>query len=248
MRSYRSVALWAVCFVSLTLCAAGAFAQETKKKSSGKRPSPVAPVPQDRPGWQERQASFNARVKQGDAELIFLGDSITQLWEQEGREVWEQYYGQRKAVNLGIDGDATQNVLWRLDHGNLEGIRPKLAVVMIGTNNTSSNPPEEVAEGVKAVVERLRTKQPQMKVLLLGIFPRGADNESLDRQRVVKANALIAKLGDDQHVFYLDLGPKFLAADGTLSKEIMPDLLHPNKKGYAIWAAAIEPTVAKLLR
>ena len=118
---------------------------------------------------------------------------------------------------------------------------------MIGTNNAGSQSPERIAEGVKAIIDKLRTKLPQTKILLLAIFPRGADNNDRFRKVNAKANEIIAKLADGQNVVYLDIGPKFLAADGTLGTNIMPDRLHPNAKGYAIWAEAIEPTVAKLM-
>ena len=193
---------------------------------------------------------MNARVKQGNVNLIFVGNSITHLWESTGKDVWKKYYGSRNAVNLGIGGDQTSHVLWRLDHGNIDGISPKLAVVMIGTNNAGHQPPQppkQIARGVKAVVQRLQTKLPQTKILLLAIFPRGADNNDVLRKKNTATNAIIAKLADSQKVFYLDIGPQFLAADGTLSKTIMPDLLHPNDNGYEIWAKAIEPTVVKLM-
>lgn len=207
-------------------------------------PSNVATTPASKPDawWQQRYKSMNP------PELVFIGDSITQGWEGAGKDVWKKFYANRNAVNRGIGGDETQHVLWRLDHGNIDGISPKLAVVMIGTNNAANGQrPAEIAEGVKAIVDELRTKLPQTKVLLLAIFPRGADNQDHLRQVNMKANEIISKLADGQNVFYLDIGQKFLAADGTLSKDIMPDLLHPDAKGYEIWAEAIEPTVAKLM-
>ncbi len=212
-------------------------------------PSNVAvnPVPQNKDWWKQRQEKVNARVKQGDVQLLFIGDSITHGWESRGKNVWKKYYGDRHAVNLGFSGDQTQNVLWRFDHGNLDGISPKLAVVMIGTNNAGYKQPEGTAEGVKAIVDELRAKLPETKILLLAIFPRGADANDWARQINEKTDKIIAKLADGKMVFYLDIGPKFLNADGTLSKDIMRDLLHPTAQGYEIWAAAIEPTVAKLM-
>jgi len=181
--------------------------------------------------------------------LIFIGDSITHFWERTGKDVWNKFYGKRNAVNLGISGDQTQHVLWRLDHGNIDGISPKLAVVMIGTNNAGNahDTAEETAEGVKAIVDRLRAKLPQTKILLLAIFPRGPNSQDPIRQVNAKTNEIISKLADGKMVFYLDIGPKLLQADGTLGKDVMPDLLHPGPKGYEIWAEAIEPTVAKLM-
>lgn len=230
--------------------------ESTVARLMGERESAVLPIPRpERPNWMSRYESMNARVKQGDCDLVFIGDSITEGWETAGKEVWQTYYGGRKAVNLGIGGDRTQHVLWRLDHGNIEGIAPKLAVMMIGTNNIGGNTapsatrdtPEQIAEGVKAIVERLRTKLPDTKVLLLGIFPRGEQKDSALRQITVATNELLAKLADDKTVYYLDIGPKFLTEDGTLTKEVMPDLVHLTPKSYAVWAEAIEPMVAKLL-
>jgi lysophospholipase L1-like esterase len=205
------------------------------------------PVPRNAEWWRKRQAKINARVKQGHVALIFVGDSITQGWEGAGKEVWKEFYGKRHAANLGIGGDQTQHVLWRLDHGNIAGISPKLAVVMIGTNNAAGFPPREIAAGVRAIVKKLRKDLPRTKVLLLAIFPRGPNPADHLRQVVNKTNALICKLDDGRMVRYLDIGREFLEKDGTLSRGIMPDLLHPNAKGYRIWAKAIEPEVAAVL-
>jgi beta-glucosidase len=210
----------------------------------------TTPAPRQDPWWQQRHQSMNDRVKKGNADLLFIGDSITHGWEGEGKGVWAKFYEKRNAVNLGIGGDQTCHVLYRLDNGNIEGISPKLAVVMIGTNNAGHTPhqtPEQIAAGVKAILDRLQKKLPQTKVLLLAIFPRGANDKDELRQINTKTNALIAKFADDKNIFFLDIGPKFLTADGTLPTNIMPDLLHPNAKGYEIWAEAIEPSVKKLM-
>ena len=206
----------------------------------------VKPVPRDG-SWLKRHEAMNERVKQGDVDLVFIGDSITQGWEGSGKEVWQKFYGERKAVNLGISGDRTQHVIWRLDHGNLEGISPKVAVIMIGTNNSGSNSPEEIAQGVTKIVEQIREKTPETKILLLATFPRGADPSDEKRQVNEQSNSIVEKLADNEHVFYLDIGDEFLDDDGKLSKEIMPDLLHLSEQGYTIWAESIESTLAKLL-
>jgi lysophospholipase L1-like esterase len=137
--------------------------------------------------------------------------------------------------------------LWRLDNGNIDGLKPKLAVLMIGTNNSGSNTSEQIAAGVKAIVEKLRAKLPETKVLVLAVFPRGADKEVANRKVNEGANAIIKGQADDKMVFYLDIGPKFLAEDGTLSTDIMYDRLHLTDKGYRMWAEAIEPAVKKLM-
>ncbi|MDA1014780.1 MAG: platelet-activating factor acetylhydrolase IB subunit [Planctomycetota bacterium] len=206
----------------------------------------IKPVPRQG-GWMKRHESFNARVAKGNVDLVFIGDSITQGWEGSGRKVWEKAYGKRNAVNLGIGGDRTQHVIWRLDHGNIKDISPKAAVVMIGTNNSGGNTPEQIAEGVAVIVKQLRTKLPKTKILLLAVFPRGTNSADKRRQVNEKTNAIFAKLDDGKFVHYLDIGPKFLKEDGTLTKDIMPDLLHLSEKGYGIWADSIEAKLAELL-
>jgi beta-glucosidase len=207
----------------------------------------TTPAPRDDASWMPRHKLMNERVKKGNVDLLMIGDSITHGWEGGGKDVWDKYYAKRNAVNLGIGGDQTQHVLWRLEHGNIEGVQPKLAVLMIGTNNAGSGNPEAIAAGVEAIVAKLRDKLPQTKILILAIFPRGADPKDRLRQVNTKANGIIAKLADGKDVFFLDIGPKFLDKEGRLSRDIMPDLLHPNAKGYAIWAEAIEPSVKKLM-
>lgn len=220
-----------------------ALGQEQAQKAAN---DAVVPAPREG-NWMTRHQSFNDRVKQGNADLLFIGDSITQGWERNGKAAWDEFYGKRNAVNLGIGGDRTQHVLWRLDHGNIEGIHPKLAVLMIGTNNSGTNTSDQIAAGVKAIVEKLRAKLPDTKVLILAIFPRGENKDDAKRKVNEGANAQIQKLADNKMVHYLDIGPKFLAADGTLSKEVMPDLLHLNEKSYRTWAESIEPKVKELL-
>lgn len=206
----------------------------------------IKPVPREG-GWVARHESFNKRVAEGNVDLLLIGDSITQGWEGAGKDVWAKYYTPRHAVNLGIGGDRTQHVLWRLDNGNIKGIHPKAAVLMIGTNNSGNNTPEQIAEGITAIVQKLRKDLPETKILLLAIFPRGADKSDSRRQVNEATNAIVSKLDDGKMVYYLDIGPAFLADDGTLSKEIMPDLLHLSPKGYQIWAEAIEPKLAVLM-
>ena len=208
------------------------------------------PAPRTDDWWQKRQASFNTNVAAaGDqAAVLFIGDSITQGWEGEGKEVWSRYYSPRHAINLGIGGDRTQHVLWRLDNGNLKGLKPKAAVVMIGTNNSNGedNTVAEIAEGVAAIVRQLRTALPDTRVLLLGIFPRG-ENPNPQRGKLAQINQILQKLDDGRNVSYLDIGHRFLAADGTLPKELMPDFLHLSPQGYQVWAEAIEPRLSALV-
>lgn len=197
----------------------------------------------------ERHQSINEKVKANpDSQLLFIGDSITQAWEGPGKSAWEETFGKYKPLNLGIGGDRTQHVLWRLENGNLEGLNPKAAVVMIGTNNSNGNDntAEEIAEGITAIVTKLRKDLPEMKILLLSVFPRG-EKPNPQREKISKINNIIAKLDDGQNVHYLDIGPKFLGEDESLSKEVMPDYLHLSPKGYEIWAQAIQPKLEELL-
>lgn len=242
MKLHRRLSL---CLASIALAAtlvSAARAQGDKNHAA------VKPMPRSEQWWQERHATIDDRLKQTDTQLVFIGDSITQGWEGGGKNVWEKFYGPRKSVNMGIGGDRTQHVLWRLEHGNFDLVKPKLAVVMIGTNNSNGNDntAEEIGDGIVRIVKTLREKQPQMKVLVLAVFPRG-EKPSPQREKNAAASAIAAKLADDKDIFYQDIGPKFLEADGTLSKEIMPDLLHLNEKSYTIWAEAIEPKVKELL-
>jgi beta-glucosidase len=198
--------------------------------------------------WTRRHWAVNERIKQGDVDMIFIGDSITHSWENNGKEVWQKYYGHRKAVNLGFSGDRTQHVLWRLDNGNIDGISPKVAVIMIGTNNSNKddNTAEEIADGIIAICKKLRAKLPKTKILLLAVFPR-AEKPCPQREKIAKANKIASKITDDKMIHYLDIGPKFLQPDKSISKEIMPDYLHLTPRGYQIWAEALEPTVARFM-
>ena len=198
--------------------------------------------------WTIRNDAVNERVKQGHVDLLYIGDSITHGWEGGGKKVWGQYYTARNAVNMGFGGDRTQHVLWRLDNGHLEGISPKLAILMIGTNNSNGNDntAEEIADGIIAICNRIRTKCPKTKILILAIFPRG-EKPSAQREKNAKASLLASKTADNKMIYYLDINDKFLGEGGSLSKDIMPDFLHPNETGYKIWAEAIEPKVAELM-
>jgi lysophospholipase L1-like esterase len=211
-------------------------------------------VPRDAK-WIERHEGFMHEARQGDIDLLFLGDSITDRWRNHGSNVWNEYYAPLHAANFGISSDRTQHVLWRIEHGELDGIHPKVVVLMIGTNNTGKekdgktirNTIPEVVEGVTAIVHELRTKLPGSKILLLGIFPRGNLNDP-QRAQVAVINTIIAKLDDGKTVSFLDIGPKFLEPDGTLSRDIMPDLLHPSAQGYEIWAKAMMPTLDLIIK
>lgn len=212
------------------------------------------PVPRDAK-WIARHEGFAKQAKQGGIDVLFLGDSITDFWRNRGSNVWNQYYAPLHAANFGISADRTQHVLWRIAHGELDGIDPKVIVLMIGTNNTGKekdnktirNTPQEVIEGVTAVVHEIRAKLPESKILLLAIFPRGEPGNP-QRDQIKEINQSLAHLGDGKMITFLDIGTKFLQPDGTLTRDIMPDLLHPSEKGYKIWAEAMQPTLARLMK
>ena len=227
-----------ICTLALSLSLS---AEEKPELHSATKPVPRAG------GWMNRHKSFNTRVAKGNVDLVFIGDSITQGWGGKGKGVWAKFYGKRNAVNLGIGGDRTQHVIWRLDNGNLKNIHPKAAVIMIGTNNAGGNTSKEIADGVTAIVKQIRTKSPKTQILLLGVFPRGTNNADKRRQVNEGANAIFSKLDDGKHVYYLDIGPKFLEKDGTLTRKIMPDLLHLSEAGYTIWAESIEAKLKELM-
>lgn len=212
------------------------------------------PVPRDAK-WITRHEGFVSEAKQGGIDLLFMGDSITDFWRNRGSNVWNEFYAPLHAANFGISADRTQHVLWRIEHGELEGIHPKVVVLMIGTNNTGKeqdhqtvrNTVPEVIAGVTAVVQELHAKLPETKILLLAIFPRAQVGDPF-RDQIKEINLALAKLDDGKAITYLDIGQKFLAPDGTLSKDIMPDLLHPNERGYKIWAEAMQPILSRLMK
>ncbi|WP_395743609.1 platelet-activating factor acetylhydrolase IB subunit [Prosthecobacter sp.] len=204
------------------------------------------------PDFTKLHESFVAVAKEGKAQVVFLGDSITRGWAGNGKDVWSKAFGQYEPANFGIGGDRTQHVLWRIQNGELEApLKPKACVLMIGTNNVGSDPAEGIAKGVAAIVKTIREKQPQAKVLLLAVFPRGdkpTGKLGAANEKLKQVNAIIAKLDDGKNVFFLDIGGKFPQPDGALTKEIMPDFLHLSAAGYQIWADAIGPKLAELMK
>ena len=200
--------------------------------------------------WKKRHDEKLAQADDADIELVFLGDSITHGWENAGAEVFNTYFGDRKTLNLGFAGDRTEHVLWRLQNGAIDGIEPKLVILMIGTNNTGyrMDPAAATAAGIERIVVELRQQLPTTKVLLLAIFPRHRSPANEMRQRNTAINELIAVLDDGETVHFEDLNPAFLHADGALREDLLPDLLHPNAAGYKVWAEAMAPMILPLLR
>jgi N-acetylglucosamine-6-sulfatase len=195
-----------------------------------------------------RHEQFVAEAARGGIECLLMGDSITDWWRNRGAEAYARHFSDLKCANFGIAGDRTQGVLWRMENGELNGYTPKAMMLMIGTNNLgggragNANTPEQIAEGIKAIVDKFRAKFPEAKVLLLGVFPRGAAPASQFREPIKRINAIIATYDDGRNVKFMDIGEKFLQPDGSISVEVMNDGLHPTLRGYEIWAEAVMPT------
>ena len=246
---FRAAACAAV--LGLLLGASGLLRAEDKPAHSAVTPAKKNP---------ERHEAFLAIAKKGDIDVLFLGDSITDAWGGEGHNaraagtaVFKKEFEPLKTANFGIGGDRTQHVLWRLQNGELEGIQPKVLMLMIGTNNSngSDNTAEEIADGIKAIVQEVHKRSPQTKVLLLGVFPRATRKTEEENKAVMdkiqKVNAIIAKLDDGgKTVKYLDIGDKFMEG-GKIPREVMPDQLHLSEKGYQIWADAVKGPIMELL-
>ena len=216
------------------------------KRSASDAPNmAIAPV-QTGVRNDNRHNGFVDIAKTGDFDILFEGDSITDFWRQMGpqggAEVQQKYFGNVKIANFAVAGDTTQGVLWGLQNGEGQGRKPKAVMLMIGTNNTRANTGPEIAEGVGAVVYELRKDFPDAKIMLLAIFPRGAGPTDANRLKNDEANKIIAKLDDGKHVFYKNIGDKFLNPQGGLIG-FRPDNLHPNAEGYEIWAGAVADTL-----
>jgi len=224
-------------------------AEKKEAKVAAPKPKPNEPVEGKTNGekwWRGNYERINKDLKkmEGKVDVGVIGDSITARWNG---ETWAKHWGAYRAVNMGIGGDQTQNVLWRLQNGQLDGYKARMYVLMIGTNNMwdKKSDPDEVAEGIKAILDLIKAKQPEAKILLLGIFPTG-EKPNPGREKRAAVNALISKFAGGS-VHYMDIGNKFLDAEGNISKEYMHDFLHLGSKGYDIWAEAIKDKVAELL-
>lgn len=200
--------------------------------------------------WFARHAEKIGEMSKGDVELMMIGDSITHGFNGEGAKVWKEHFEPRKAINLGFGGDRTQHVLWRLEHLPEVKKAPKGAVVLIGTNNIGwgSDTPKQAADGIQAVVLKLKDLYPETKVLVLAVFPRRREPDHRFRQQINEINSQLPELLNGmKNVTLLDIGPRFLDEKGFLLEGVMPDTTHPSLKGYEIWAKAIEPELKKML-
>lgn len=197
--------------------------------------------------WDRMHAEDVLIAQHDKVDVLFLGDSITAGWDP---ALWQQHFAPLKSANFGIGGDHTGNLLWRLQHGAIGNLRPKLIVLLAGVNNLDhlEETPEQVAEGVSRVVQQLRLAWPESKILLNGVFPFEESATSPQRQIVKNLNLQLARLADGKQVIFKDYGHLFLRPDGTISAEVMGDFLHPTKKGYEIWANAMLPDIQGSLK
>lgn len=197
-----------------------------------------------------RQKAFLERAKDKGIQLVFLGDSITDFWQNRGKAVWDEFYAKHDAADFGVSGEHTEHTLGHIAGGILDGLNPKAVVILIGTNNIghiADERPEWTAAGIKKIVKTVHEKLPDAKVLLLGVFPREG-KDSRHRKQIEEINGIIRKLDDGKQTRYLDLTSKFTDANGEIPKDIMPDGLHPNAAGYKIWADAMQPLLGDLMK
>lgn len=246
----QAVVVSMVAFFSL---AAGICAEETAV--------PISPMISDLPKpyiastktaknplvWRLRHWQCLIRGKLGPVGLLFLGDSITEYWKN-APEIWETYYGRYQPANFGIAGDRVENVLWRIQNGELDGIDPRVVVLMIGTNNAHVSGSQDIVRGIEVVLEEIQKKLPKTRVLLLAILPRGAlPGDSREMTVIKEVNRELSRMDNGETIRYLDLGPKFLGPDGGIPQEVMPDQLHPDKPGYEIWAREMDPLLREMM-
>jgi lysophospholipase L1-like esterase len=207
----------------------------------------AAPRPWNKAAWLAQHDGYVARARQGGIDVLFLGDSITELFTTRGKDVWDRAIAPLGSVaDFGISGDRTQFVLWRAQNGELDGSNARVVVLMVGTNNLASATPENVAHGIAAIVGTVRAKLPNAIVVLNALLPRGTPDDPL-RAKAAAVNALIAPLADGTHVRWLDAGPGFVGADGAIAGALMPDGLHPSAAGYDVWATALRPVLLDAL-
>lgn len=212
--------------------------------------------PEQRAAWMRRHEEFCALARRGDAKVIFFGDSLTDHWRDAGQASWNQHFAPLQALNFGISGDRTQQLLWRIEGGELDGAAPRAVVVLIGTNNltpglgenslTPKNTPTHTAAGVAAVLAAVRHRLPSGRILLHALLPRDDGGPAL-RREVTETNLALARLADGFAIKFFDPSAEFLDANGAISRDIMPDLLHLSPRGYARWAEVLRWPLNTLL-
>lgn len=199
--------------------------------------------------WRQKHEANVARAAQGNCDILLLGDSITEGWGN--TTLWQERFPALSVVNFGIGGDTTANLLWRLENGELGSLKPRIVVLMIGTNNLGRNEddPPKVVDGVQAIISLLHSRLPGTKIFLLGVPPADQEPKTKMRKRIAETNRRMKRNLDDGHsILFHDLGPVLLEADGRISPEVMADFLHPTPAGYKRIADVIFPKIDRLLR
>lgn len=198
--------------------------------------------------WNQKHSDFAAVAAKGEAELVFVGDSI--IAGAQWSESWKKAFGGYKSANFGMGGDRTQNVLWRLANGEIGALKPKAVVVLIGTNNIFTTPRDvdDTVRGITAIAKELHGAFPPARILVLGVFPRGEKPDAPERSKVAKINEALAKEHDGRSIFVMDIGKVFLEADGTLPRTVSPDQIHLSEEGVRRWVDAIEPWVRQAMQ
>jgi lysophospholipase L1-like esterase len=211
--------------------------------------SPLIPAVkiQNTQRFLELHAQYVKRAHEGNVDVLFLGDSITYGWHRWAQKLFDERYGPR-AANFGVDGDRIEHVLWRIENGELDGIKPKVIVLLIGTNNSNVDDGTLIAAGVKNLIDQIHKRTPTSKFLVLSIFPRAKPDDKKQMPRIDQANPLIAKLDNGTTVRVLDLRPEFVGPDGKLKADLFHDQLHPNAAGYQVWADTMQPVLDQLLK
>jgi lysophospholipase L1-like esterase len=215
---------------------------------------PVSKLEEDSYDWFARHEAVLSIKDQLKPEIVMIGDSITHFWagpplqakNQRGPKAWNELFGQRRVLNMGFGWDRTQNVLWRLDHGEFDGLRPRYVVLNIGTNNFSTtaharaNTPAQVAEAIRAICDRIHAKSPDTQIIVMAVFPRGQNLNDPFRAKIAELNKLLPNVLKSRGIRFLDIGGQFLNPDGSIPPALMDDFCHPTEQGYAIWAKALK--------
>ena len=204
---------------------------------------PVPCFPTPRPDWLGTFQDHLTAARSKPINLIFDGDCITDSWQRNGGKVWQERYAPLNGFNFAQVWDGIQHILWRAQNGEFDGLQPKLIVLTISNHDNVPNSPADIVAGLTAVVGAYREHSPGSHILLMGLLPSAAKSDDPVRAKVAETNAGLAKLDDGKNVTFLDIGPKLLAADGSLPADVMPDDATVTEKGHQIWADAIQPIV-----
>lgn len=212
--------------------------------------------------WVKDHNKRDARLQKGNVDILLVGDSITHGWKRHP-EISKEYFGDQQVVNLGHPADKTENIIWRLLNHEMEAINPQVAIILAGTNNSNNDEYSiaEIAGGVEAIIQVLQAKLPETKILLLGILPRGSREQRIEIknglteaamnpkwEKINQVNQMIEHFADGEDVVYLNINQAFLDEDGALPVAVMPDMLHPNEKGYKIWGQHMTPALEKMMQ